>query len=524
MSYEVVIPTTGRPGLPALLAAVAADEGPMPARILVVDDRRDRSSPLALASIGCAVTVLAGAGRGPAAARNVGWRATRADWVAFLDDDVIPAPGWRAALAADLDGLGEDVAGSQGTIRVPLPRDRRPTDWERNVAGLERARWATADMAYRRDALAAVGGFDERFPRAYREDADLALRLCEAGWRIVDGRRTVLHPVGAAGPAVSLAKQAGNADDVLMRRLHGRGWRERAGVPRGRRPRHLATAAAGAVAAAAGVIAATAPAPRRTIASRIAGAASARRRSVASRIAGAAGAAWLAGTVELALARILPGPRTGREVVTMAWTSALMPFAATAHWLRAHMRRPDPALAPQPRPEAVLFDRDGTLVVDVPYNGDPDRVQPVAGAAVALGRLRAAGVRTGVVSNQSGVARGLLTPAQVDAVNARVEALLGPLGPVEWCPHGPADGCGCRKPAPGLVLRAAARLGLTPERCAVVGDIGADVEAARAAGARGVLVPTARTRREEVAAATEVAPDLARAVDLLLGATRPEAS
>ncbi len=169
------------------------------------------------------------------------------------------------------------------------------------------------------------------------------------------------------------------------------------------------------------------------------------------------------------------------------------------------------------------MDRDGTLVVDVPYNGDPDRVEPVAGAAEALARLRAAGVRTGVVSNQSGVARGLLSADDVEAVNARMEALLGPLGPLEWCPHGPDEGCGCRKPAPGLVLRAAARLGLDPRRCAVVGDIGADVEAARAAGARGVLVPTARTRPEEVAGAEEVAPDLAGAVDLLLDGRSPGA-
>ena len=80
------------------------------------------------------------------------------------------------------------MAATQGRIVVPVPA--RPTDWERNVSGLEHARWATADMAYRRDVLAAVGGFDERFPRAYREDADLGLRVTAAGWRIVDGAAT----------------------------------------------------------------------------------------------------------------------------------------------------------------------------------------------------------------------------------------------------------------------------------------------------------------------------------------------
>ena len=174
------------------------------------------------------------------------------------------------------------------------------------------------------------------------------------------------------------------------------------------------------------------------------------------------------------------------------------------------------ALRRAPRPRAVLFDRDGTLVVDVPYNGDPALVQPVPGAARALARLRDAGIPTAVVSNQSGVARGLLTRAQVDAVNARLADLVGPLGPVLVCEHGPEDGCGCRKPAPGMVLAAAAALGVDPAECAVVGDIGADVGAALAAGARPVLVPTPVTRAEEVEAAPEVAADLEAAVSLLL--------
>ncbi len=168
------------------------------------------------------------------------------------------------------------------------------------------------------------------------------------------------------------------------------------------------------------------------------------------------------------------------------------------------------------RPAAVLFDRDDTLIVDVPYNGDPERVEPMPGARAALDRLRAAGIPVGLVSNQSGVARGLITATQVEAVNRRVEELLGPLDAVVWCPHGPDEGCGCRKPAPGLVLEAAARLGVDPSSCVVVGDIGADVGAARAAGARAILVPTAVTRREEIDGAAEVAPTVGAAVDRLL--------
>jgi histidinol-phosphate phosphatase family protein len=478
VKFDIVIPSTGRPSLGSVLAALAD----VHERVVVVDDRGDARSPLAVPA---GVRVVRGPARGPAAARNAGWRSCGSEWVAFLDDDVEPEAGWTERLAADLAAAAPDVGGVQGRVVVPLPAARRPTDWERNTRGLERARWATADLAYRRAALEAAGGFDERFPRAYREDADLGLRVTAAGWRIVPGRRVVRHPTRPAPAWISLAKQAGNADDVLMRRLHGRGWRPRAGVPPGRRPRHLAVTAA------------------------VAAALAARRPRVAA-------AAWLAGSAELAWARIAPGPRTPREAATMAWTSLLMPFAATGWWLWGHATLRRRLARPRTLPGAVLFDRDGTLVVDVPYNGDPTRVQPVPGAAAALARLRAAGVPTAVVSNQSGIARGLVTAAQVRAVNARVEELLGPLGPWSWCPHGPADGCDCRKPAPGLILRAAARLGVDPARCVVIGDIGADVQAARAAGARAILVPTSVTRADEVAAADEVAPDLSAAVDRVL--------
>ncbi|MEU3557944.1 D-glycero-alpha-D-manno-heptose-1,7-bisphosphate 7-phosphatase [Streptomyces fragilis] len=165
---------------------------------------------------------------------------------------------------------------------------------------------------------------------------------------------------------------------------------------------------------------------------------------------------------------------------------------------------------------AVLFDRDGTLVEDVPYNGDPERVRPMPGAVEALALLRERGLPVGVISNQSGIARGLLTRAQVDTVNAQVEKVLGPFDVWEICPHCPDDDCPCRKPAPGMVESAAARLGLPAGRCVVIGDIGADVEAARRAGARAVLVPTAATRAEEIETAPVVAPDLLSAVRLVV--------
>jgi D-glycero-D-manno-heptose 1,7-bisphosphate phosphatase len=169
-----------------------------------------------------------------------------------------------------------------------------------------------------------------------------------------------------------------------------------------------------------------------------------------------------------------------------------------------------------PKLRAVLFDRDGTLVVDVPYNGDPGLVQPVAGARDVLDLLRRQGLATGVVSNQSGVARGMLTRAQVESVNARVDELLGPFDVWEICPHTARDGCSCRKPAPGMVRRACQKLGIETSQVALIGDIGTDVQAAEAAGAIGVLVPTPLTRVKEIAASRLVARDLSEAAQLLL--------
>jgi hypothetical protein len=307
--FDIVVPTLGRPSLARLLAALAAAAGPTPGRLLLVDDRRHGDGPLLPGVppgwLAGRTTVVPGRGAGPAAARNSGWRRAAATWVAFLDDDVLPDPDWLVRLEADLRGLGPAVAGSQGRLRVPLPDDRRPTDWERNVAGLQGARWVTADLAYRRAVLAEVGGFDERFRRAYREDTDLALRVVRAGYRIEQGRRTAAHPVGPAKPLVSVRLQAGNGDDVLMRALHGRGWRQASGSGGGGRlPRHLRVTAAGLLA--------------------LAALATGRRR-----LATLCGLGWLAGTAELAWARLAPGPRTRRETATMLLTSLLIPPAAT---------------------------------------------------------------------------------------------------------------------------------------------------------------------------------------------------
>ncbi|HEY0808047.1 MAG TPA: HAD-IIIA family hydrolase, partial [Pseudonocardiaceae bacterium] len=155
-------------------------------------------------------------------------------------------------------------------------------------------------------------------------------------------------------------------------------------------------------------------------------------------------------------------------------------------------------------------------VEDVPYNGEPELVRPLPGVADALRRLRALRIRVGLVSNQSGIGRGLVTPRAVAAVNARVAELLGPFDVVRICPHVPDAGCRCRKPAPGMIIDALSELAVPPSRAAMIGDIGADVEAGAAAGVRSILVPNDTTRVTEVLAAPEVAADLASAVDVLL--------
>jgi HAD superfamily hydrolase (TIGR01662 family) len=410
--------------------------------------------------------------------------------VVFVDDDVVLPPAWSEQLLTDLARAGDDVGGVQARIDVPLPADRRPTDWERGTAGLEAALWATACMAYRREALVEVGGFDERFPRAYREDADLALRVRRAGFRLMHGEHRITHPVRPSGPGASLKQQRGNRDDALMPRLHGRTWRSDAGCPPGRLRWHAATTAAAATS-----LAAAAAGHHRT--------------------AALAAAAWAGLIGDFTIRRVAPGPLTAREVATMLVTSAsIPPYAVTQRLVGALAHRRAGAWTTPVR--AVLFDRDGTLVQDVPYNGDPSRVRLVPGVADALQRLRDAGIKVGVVTNQSGIARGLLTREQAQSVNARIEQLLGPIDTWQLCPHGPDDACDCRKPLPGMVFAACEQLGTAPHEVVVIGDIGADLQAARAAGARGVLVPNDRTLPTEVRAARHVASTLTDAVDLLL--------
>ncbi|MEO6463381.1 MAG: HAD-IIIA family hydrolase [Candidatus Eisenbacteria bacterium] len=183
---------------------------------------------------------------------------------------------------------------------------------------------------------------------------------------------------------------------------------------------------------------------------------------------------------------------------------------------------------------AVFLDRDGTLNREIGYIGDPADLVLVTGFGPALLRLAHAGYALVVVSNQSAIGRGVLTAAQVDAVNARLLLFLQAEGVAVdglfLCPHAPADGCDCRKPAPGLLLQARDALDLDLEGSWLVGDSAHDMAAARAAGVHPLLVLTGWGKRDREAAlagglaAEDVVAHVGEAAERILAAAAPSAS
>jgi D-glycero-D-manno-heptose 1,7-bisphosphate phosphatase len=179
--------------------------------------------------------------------------------------------------------------------------------------------------------------------------------------------------------------------------------------------------------------------------------------------------------------------------------------------------------------KAVFLDRDGTLIVERGYITVPDDVELIPGAAAAVARLRDAGWKVFVVTNQGAVAKGMITEDELGLIHFRMVSLLAEQGAeldgVYYCPHHP-DGdqiqysveCDCRKPRPGLLERAAGEHGIDLSESVIIGDTLRDLEAGRGAGSRGVLVLTghgAQTAAEEHGA-DHVAPNLVAAVDWLL--------
>lgn len=159
----------------------------------------------------------------------------------------------------------------------------------------------------------------------------------------------------------------------------------------------------------------------------------------------------------------------------------------------------------------VFLDRDGTLIHDPGYLRDPEQVALLPGVVAALRRFGAAGYGLVVISNQSGVGRGLITLDELRAVHHRLDGLLAAEGLVlagAWyCTHRPEEGCECRKPRPGLLLRAGQGLGLSLGDCWMIGDRPSDADAGRSAGCRALCLD-AKT------------PDLLSAADLVLAEPR----
>jgi histidinol-phosphate phosphatase family protein len=159
----------------------------------------------------------------------------------------------------------------------------------------------------------------------------------------------------------------------------------------------------------------------------------------------------------------------------------------------------------------LLLDRDGTLMPDVGYPNDPSLVSLMPGSAQAVRQLATVGYVPAVVSNQSGLARGRIMPAQAEAVHQefvrQFQAESGLVLPCFYCPHGPDDGCACRKPKTGLLQQAARELGLVGHRSVMIGDKPSDVAAGQAWGAETVLLWHGHGNPASVPAASIVATD-----------------
>jgi GT2 family glycosyltransferase len=230
---SVVVPTYKRPDLldRCLSALVAQDLTPCDYEIIVADDAESEETRCQVASwerarrsCGYRIRyVTSSHGKGPASARNAGWRAACGEFIAVTDDDCIPEPGWLR------NGIGAfchrevAVAG-----RVVVPPQERPTDYEMNASLLAIADFVTASCFFRRDVLELLGGFDPRFEVAWREDSDLVFRLIERGYRIGSvPHAAVVHPIRPERWGISLRQQRKSMYNALLYRKHPTLYRER---------------------------------------------------------------------------------------------------------------------------------------------------------------------------------------------------------------------------------------------------------------------------------------------------------
>jgi GT2 family glycosyltransferase len=236
LAVSIVVPTCGRPQLlnRCLGALVAQRFDPEMFEIIVVDDRPslatrdiviDWAKSAVRAGKGPLVSYLPSPGpHGPAAARNHGWRAARGRVVAFTDDDTVARPDWlekgmRAFSTGDVDAVWG---------RIVMPLDHVPTDYELDAKGLEQAEFVTANCFCSKRILRRLGGFDERFRFAWREDADLYFSLLDIGAHVTRAQDAVIvHPIRPARWGVSLAQQKKMLFDALLFKKHPQRYREK---------------------------------------------------------------------------------------------------------------------------------------------------------------------------------------------------------------------------------------------------------------------------------------------------------
>lgn len=222
---SVIVPTYRRPDLlERCLRALVSQHFPRDSYEIVVCD--DGRSDATRRQVGQwqraqqdrpAIRYLAVVGeKGPAAARNMGWRNARGGIIAFTDDDTIPAPDW---LGQGVQAMTASVAAVTGVTEMPLPDP--PSDYERDAAGLTRSAFITANCFVRRSALETVGGFDTRYTMAWREDSDLHFALLDRGFSVQAAPLArVLHPVRPFRFAAGLGMQKKVMFDMLLRRKY----------------------------------------------------------------------------------------------------------------------------------------------------------------------------------------------------------------------------------------------------------------------------------------------------------------
>jgi GT2 family glycosyltransferase len=310
-NVSVVVPTCGRADLLdrclAALTAQTVRSGDM--EIVVVDDAALDETQAAIAgwsdrmaARGLDVIYVANHGlHGPAAARNRGWHVARAAVIAFTDDDTVPDRDW---LRCGLLAFSDDVDALWGRITMPLPD--QPTDYQRDASHLATAEFVTANCFCRKAMLDALGGFDERFRLAWREDSDFYFRLLAKGARIRHvPQAVVVHPVRPAHWGVSISQQKKIQFDALLYKKHPLLYRQKIrATPRW----DYYLTVASLLAAPAGVVLGHAP------------------------LAAGAAAVWIAMTARMARARLKDTAKSAAHVIEMAVTSAAIPVLAV--WWR----------------------------------------------------------------------------------------------------------------------------------------------------------------------------------------------